>query len=400
MSRAPPQRLPVDAVVASPSQLPNLFGSSYKRQKTSTHPPFPVSDHDSDNEPIHPFYLPATARLSPKRQVLQAKVRRLVRKQHMDEGQEETDGNSDRETHKHHSQQQTKTTAAPARTQPSASVQSADAQQRTNQQKPRAQCAQSSATADGGGDMTAEITPAQARLRRTRYSPPRTARSAQPPTYSAAMRPQPASPTRLLSPSSSSDSSFSCPSTSSLSSPLSPQRLLSEWVDRRIAIKQRSERKEEQRWKAGIQRQLAQLLQQTTTLQAAGWSKQQSANREERTRERRVEQLEERLERMADGWEKSQQQRNSETSERRRRAMQRALQRQLSGSGGSSSDVRRTQRFNKREEGRRHKKGDGVGEPTTRVQKSSATEAPLDGWVRSENQLIWLLQQTDVASER
>ena len=103
----------------------------------------------------------------------------------------------------------------------------------------------------------------------------------------------------------------------------------------------------------------------------------------------RVAQLEDRLERLVAGCEKSQQQRKEQTSEKRRRAVQRAVQ--LSGSGGRS-DVRRTLLFAHRDE----KKCDGVGASHAKGEQSNAEDAIQDGWLRSESQLIRLLQHSDV----
>ena len=399
MSRARSIPLAADSTAASRALFLNP-SNSYKRQKIAPASSFPVSNHHSDNEPVRPFHPPTAACLSPKRQMLQAKVRRLKQSQQRSERREATEADrSHRHGRSHDRRPQHESTAAssqPATQQtvgvrPSASAQPQPP--RTGNPPPQQQRVNSqsrTSVADGGRGTPAVRN--QPRPGGGTTPRPSTATSPQPPSYSAAMPPQTASHShshsgsrahpRSLSPASDS----TVPFYSSSPSPLSPQRLLSEWLDRRVALQRQKEAKAEHRWKATMQRQIEQLLQHTTAMQQAGWSRQQSVDEQERAREERVARLESGLQRLLDSRESAQQHRQQQASEQRHRVLRRA--KQLSGSGGRS-EVRRSLAFSKGKDGY-----DTVGASRTKEEESEASEECRDGWVRNESQLLWLLQHT------
>ena len=402
MSRARAQPAP-DSVSPNLSSAPSVFGASYKRQKPSYTPPRVLSERDSDGELLHPFHLSAATHLSPKRQSLQATVRRLKREEQRDRA-EQTEETDKREGA---AQQSPKASARAAgqqagggRRRPQTDQQPHPRQTAVKRQSTLVEQEHTSGAADGGRTGAAiDRHTSRPRASHTQRSPPSAARSTPPPTYSATMRKGAASHTHQHDTVPLLDDSFpsSSSSSSSSSSPLSPQRLLTEWVDRRIATKQRGEAREEKRWKTAIQRQLAQLLEQTATLQQASWSKRQSESEGERARVESAAQLEDRLDRLIGSWESAQQQQQqqqqrSETSGKRRRAMRRALQ--LSGSGRGAGEVRRSLHFDHHQT--EMEKAGRTGKPTAEAVSRDIGEQPVDGWVRSEKQLIWLLQHSEV----
>ena len=400
MSRTRAKDLFIESTVAPVTSV-SLFGSSYKRQKTPARIPCPVSDRDSDNEPIQPLHQPHAARLSPKRQVLQERVRRLKLSERHEETTKETEAKKSMQGKEgtRGQSRQLQTRAGAQQGQPAA-ANAAVMQRATQLQMPASTHSRSSqrqsargrgnqqrTAADGGRTAAGAITLSP--ISAFRSAPPTPSQDL--PTCSAAMRLGTKSHSRARSPSLSSDfSSTSSSASSSSLSPLSPQRLLSEWVDRRIAIKEKKGRREEQQWKNAVQHQLAQLVQQSTAMRHAGQSRQQRLDSEEDTREQRVARLEDRMERLMDSWDKTQQQCSSYTIEKRRRAEKRA--RHLSASGGRS-DVRRTLKFAKQHDTREKQAKDD--DLDVRKQQAEAGTAINDGWVRNENKLIWLLQHND-----
>ena len=159
-------------------------------------------------------------------------------------------------------------------------------------------------------------------------------------------------------------------------------------------MKRRTEQRDEQRWRSATQQQLQQLLHQTAQLQRAERTAQQQRDAEDRAREERIERLDGRMERLIDAWEHAQQQQRKQQADKKRRlVMQRALQ--LSGSSGGKSEAQRALRFTGMPaEGRKEEAAAGNASKRE-AEARDAGELIVDGWVRNENQLIWLLQHSD-----